>query len=76
MKLKRGDNKMLSPYRCDFSLEERRAKSYSDESLSFAIRDAKEAIQAGVNPSKYLDQLSVYTIELKKREQRKEKRHV
>ena len=55
------------PYKCNFNLEEQRAKRMTIEQLQWAIVDCLETIKAGVNPSKYYDQLSVYRKSLAKK---------
>jgi hypothetical protein len=55
------------PYKCDWAMEERRAKRWTDAQLAFHIKDAREAVKAGANAGKYMDQLSVYVAEAKHR---------
>jgi len=55
------------PYKCDFNFEEQRARRMTIEQLQWAIVDCLETIKAGVNPSKYYDQLSVYRKSLAKK---------
>lgn len=56
-----------NPYVCDFALEAKKAKKWTKEQLLFNIQQAREAYLAGVNPDKYIDQISVYKAELAKR---------
>ena len=63
----------------NWKLEEARAKRYSIPELLYAIRDAKEALEcaeglekAGMasNAGKYADQISVYSMELKRKKKK------
>jgi hypothetical protein len=55
------------PYKCDFNLEEQRAKRMTIEQLQWAIVDCLETIKNGINENKYYDQLSVYRKHLAKK---------
>jgi flagellar biosynthesis chaperone FliJ len=63
----------------NWKLEEARAKKYSIPELLYAIRDAKEALECAEamekrgmisNAGKYADQISVYTMELKRKKKK------
>ena len=56
-----------NPFVCNFETEEVKAKKMTIEQLQWAIADCLETIKAGVNPSKYYDQLSVYRKHLAKK---------
>lgn len=55
------------PNVCDFIVEERKAKAMTISGLIYSIDDCRECIKLNINPSKYMDQISVYKMELNKR---------
>ena len=56
-----------APYRVDWEYEEKRARNWSDSQLLFNYKDALEASRVSPNAEKYLDQISVYAKEMRKR---------
>ena len=56
-----------SPYVCIFDVEVKKASKMSADQLRWAIADCLECIKLGVNPDKYMDQLSVYREHLAKK---------
>ena len=55
------------PYSCNFEYEGKKARGMGTDSLIWALKDAIEASQAGINEGKYYDQASVYRRELENR---------
>lgn len=57
-----------NPFKCNWKREQSKAKGMTTKQLKHAIQDAQRALDAGVNPGKYKDQISVYRKELNKRD--------
>lgn len=62
-----------NPFVCDFATKEKIAKGMSEMQLHYSISDCMECIQLGINPNKYLDEISVYRKELNNRKNKKGK---
>ena len=61
---------MLYPTLIDFDEYEKRARKMSFESLKYAIRDCRKAIEAmpeGHKAGYYMDEAHIYTAELNRR---------